>query len=228
MPSKEQGLKENLNQGFSLLELLVAMALMAVVTAAVYSTFYSQHKSYISQGQIAAIQQNLRVAMYLIGREIRMAGCDPLKRAHAGIKNTGWDPQENRYTSIRFTLDITNDSGEGDPDGDTDDPNEDVSYYLSDVDGDGDNDLRRNNQRIAENVDALDLVYLDENGKPTTTLANIRSVQVSLLARGARGDPGYRNTRTYRNQQGKVIYRANDNFRRRLLTTDIKCRNFGL
>jgi type IV pilus assembly protein PilW len=126
-------------------------------------------------------------------------------------------------------LDITNDAGTGDPDGDTLDANEDITYSLDDNDGDGDNDLERNNNLIAENIDALDFVYLDANGATTATLANIRSVQITLVARTGRGDPGYTNNTSYQNQQGTTIYTAlNDNFRRKLLTAGVKCRNLGL
>jgi type IV pilus assembly protein PilW len=215
--------------GFTLTELVVAMAISGIVAGGIYSTFYSQQKSYITQEQIAAMQQNIRGAMHIMGRDIRMAGYDPTGLTTAGIQTA----QDN---SIRITMDLTDDTGTGDPDGDTGDPNEDLTYALFDADGDGDNDLGRNdvngvgNQHIAENIDALDLVYLDENGAETTTLAEIRSVQVSVLARTDRRDPGYKDTNVYQNQKGDTIFTPlpGDNYRRRLLTEELKCRNLGL
>ena len=190
--------------------------------AGIYSAYYSQQKSYITQEQVVAMQQNLRVAMYYMEREIRMAGCDPTENAGAGIQTAG-------SNSIRFTLDITDDAGTGGADGDTNDTNEDITYSLADNDGDGDNDLERSSNLIAENIDALDFVYLDANGAITATLANIRSVQITLVARTGRVDPGYTNNTSYNNQQGTTIYTAlNDNFRRKLLTAEVKCRNLGL
>lgn len=194
--------------------------------AGIYSAYYSQQKSYITQEQVAAMQQNLRAAMYILPREIRMAGCDPTENAGAGI-------QAISNNTINFTLDITDDAGTGDPDGDTDDTNEDVTYSLYDSGGDGDNDLGRDtgagNQPVAENIDALDFVYLDANRATTATLANIRSVQITMVARAGRGDPGYTNNIPYQNQQGSTIYTApNDSFRRKLLTAEVKCRNLGL
>jgi type IV pilus assembly protein PilW len=222
------------DQGFTLIEILLALAISGVVMAGVYSAYYSQQKSYVTQEQVVAMQQNLRAAMYYMEREIRMAGCDPTEDAGAGIQTAG-------SNSIRFTLDIhdgvDNDSDgrvdeseeAGNVDGDTDDANEDITYSLADNDGDGDNDLGRNNNLIAENIDALDFVYLDANGATTATLANIRSVQITLVARTGRGDPGYTNNTVYRNQQNTIILLAqNDNFRRKLLTAEVKCRNLGL
>jgi type IV pilus assembly protein PilW len=216
------------NQGFTLTELLVAMVISGIVAAGIYSTFYSQQKSYLAQEQIAAMQQNLRGAMHILGRDIRMAGYNPTSFATAGI-------QTAQVNSVRFTMDITNDAGTGIPDGDTGDPNEDITYALVDLDGDGDTDLGRNdangggNHQIAENIDALDFVYLDEDGNPTTIPSKIRAVQASVLARTDRRDPGYQNTNVYQNQHGTSVFTpAGDGFRRRLLTEEFKCRNLGL
>ena len=66
------------NQGFTLIELLVAMTIGLAVMAAVSMTFRSQQKSYILQEQVAAMQQNLRAAMFHVVRDIRMAGWRPV------------------------------------------------------------------------------------------------------------------------------------------------------
>ena len=216
----------NNKKAFTLIELLVALAISGVVMAGIYSAYYSQQKSYVTQEQVAAMQQNLRAAMYIMQREIRMAGCDPTEDAGAEIKTANTN-------SIRFTSDITDDAGTGNPDGDTDDTNEDVTYSL--YTADGIQKLGRKspstaiNQPVAENIDALDFVYLDANGATTATLANIRSVQITLVARTGRVDPGYTNNTVYKNQQLTTILPAqNDNFRRKRLTAEVKCRNLGL
>ncbi len=211
-------------QGFTLVEVLIAMVIAGVVMSAIYYTYYSQQKSYIAQEEIAAMQQNLRVAMLYMEREIRMAGCDPTGFANAGIttKDTG---------SMSFELDIRGDTEGSDSDGDTDDPDEVITYSLAGT------DLLRNdsngagNQLIAENIDALDFVYLDRDGGVTASISQIRSVQITIVARTGRKDPGYINTIAYYNQQDLVtpiLTAQMDGFRRRLLTTNIKCRNLGL
>ena len=90
---------------------------------------------------------------------------------------------------------------------------------------------------VIENVDALNFVYLDQNGNRlddgggnvTTNRANIRSVEVSIVVRASREDPAYTDNNAYSNQQGDVILAAqNDHFRRRLQTMRIACRNLGL
>jgi len=60
--------------GFTLIELLVAVALGMVILAGLFRTFKVQHDSYVVQDQVSAMQQNLRAAMYLITRDLQMAG----------------------------------------------------------------------------------------------------------------------------------------------------------
>jgi len=219
----ERILKKNSNKGFTLLEMLVATTLTGVVMGGIYSTYYSQQKSYVAQEQVAAMQQNLRAAMFYMEREIRMAGCDPTDLADPGVITA-------TATSVNFTEDL---DGDG-----TLSADEDITYSLNDSDGDGTVDhLDRNGQMVAENIDALDFVYLDEtgtvldddgSGNVVASIPLIRSIQVSLLGRTGRGDPGYTNNRTYNNLQPAPIYTAGgDSYRRRLLTTEIKCRNLG-
>ena len=214
------------------MEVLIAMVIAGIVMAAIYSVYYSQQKSYVAQEQIAAMQQNLRVAMYRMEREIRMAGYDPRRDAAADIQTAG-------PNTINFTLDITNTAGTGDPDGLLDGPNENITYSLDDNDGDGDNDLERNNNLIAENIDTLNFVYLGEagpldddgNGNVVASIPLIRSIQITLVARTGRGDPGYTDTKAYYNQQdlvNPILPAQNDNVRRRPLTAQIRCRNLGL
>ena len=188
-------------KGFTLIELLIGMAITGIISTGIYSSFYSQHKASLAQEQVAAMQQNLRVAKYLMEREIRMAGCDPTGDAGAGILTAN-------ASSIEFTLDITDDPGTGGFDGDVSDSNEHITYSLYDSGGDGTNDLGRNtgggNQLAGENINALDFVYLDKDslqldddglGNVTTSIAQIRSVQITLVARTGKEDPGYTNRR---------------------------------
>jgi type IV pilus assembly protein PilW len=215
-------------KGFTLVELMVTVFVAGIVMAGVYSAYYSQQKSYTAQEQMAEMQQNLRAAMYFMAKEIRMAGCNPTGMAdEAGFRSIASD-------SVHFTMDVRgHDLGEP-SDQDTNDENEDITYSLADWDGDGDSDLVRDaqdgngNQPVAENIDVLEFIYLDAGGSVTATADDVASVQVTLVARTGRRDPGYTNKEVYRNLQGTILPTPNDNFRRKALSTHIKVRNSGL
>ncbi len=230
----EMKLKKNFrhpNQGFTIVELLVAMVVALLALGAIYSTFLNQHKSYVVQEETAAMNQNLRIALFYMQRELRMAGCDPTGNANARIITAD-------ATSINFTEDVRGDLDESDPDGDTEDANEDITYCLKA------NNLVKNtgggNQMVVRNIDALDFVYLDGSSPPNVlnpegssvpdeSLGQIRSVEVTMVARTDRVTLASQNKNAYFNQRGwKVLGPQNDNFSRRRLTVWIKCRNLGL
>ena len=205
--------------GFTLIEILITMAITGIISAVIFTSFQSQQKSYVVQEDVAAMQQNLRAGMDMMVREIRMAGYDPSKNANAGIVSAA-------SNSITVTIDENGD-------GDTDDSNEDITYSL--YTSDGIQKLGRKNpslnRPVSENIDALEFYYTLADGTKTLTpsdTALIRSVQITLLARVDRADQKFVNTRTYTTPGGQDWGPYSDNFRRRLLTITVKCRNMGL
>jgi prepilin-type N-terminal cleavage/methylation domain-containing protein len=67
-------MKKKSQRGFTLVELLLAMAISLVVMAAIFKTFKSQQDTYIIQDQVSVMQQNLRGAMYVLTRDLQLAG----------------------------------------------------------------------------------------------------------------------------------------------------------
>ena len=236
--------KKRLNtQGFTLVELLVGMAVSLLAIGAIYSTFLNQHKSYLIQEEVAAMQQNIRAAMFHLQREIRMAGYDPTGDAGAAIEIAN-------VAELKFKID---ENGDGDFTGTSpaNDPNEQIRYALTnDANEDGIADGSPCNlgreiwggglQTVAENIDALNFVYLDGASPPNVlnpnrtnvaagNLSQIRSVEITIVARTGRGLLASKNNVIYLNQRGAQILGAqNDNFSRRRLTVFINCRNLGL
>ncbi len=62
------------SKAVTLIELLIALAVSAILIAGIYRVYISQQRSYASQEQVADMQQNVRVAINRMLREIRMAG----------------------------------------------------------------------------------------------------------------------------------------------------------
>ncbi len=60
--------------GFTLIEMLVVMAILGIAMTVVYNVFLSSQRTIYTQDEIIDVQQNLRISAELISREIRMAG----------------------------------------------------------------------------------------------------------------------------------------------------------
>jgi type IV pilus assembly protein PilW len=217
-------------RGFTLVELMVAVTISGVVMAGIYSAYYSQQKSYVVQEQVAAVQQNLRAAMYVMEREIRMSGCDPTKNAGAVISS----PLE---TSIQFTEDISDGTLGGNPNGSID-PNpygENITYSLTDgvlnrttINADGTNNV----QPLAENIEAIDFVYIGSNQnplpQPIADPSVIRSVRIAIIAKSEKPDPQYTSSQTFKTLSNKSFGPYTDHFRREILNVQVKCRNIAI
>jgi prepilin-type N-terminal cleavage/methylation domain-containing protein len=163
-----------MNSGaFSLIEVMVAMAIFSIIMAAVIAAFHEQLKMNNAQQGVSAMQQNARTAMYFLARELMMAGFDPTGTANAGIK-----PITDRHDAVTLTMDVTGGESDGVDndndgktdnllekhfgDGKTDDSNEVVTYALNN------GQLTRASaggspQVLAGNIDALDFEYFGLN-----------------------------------------------------------------
>ncbi len=243
------------DKAFTLLELLLALAIFAIVVTAIYGTYLSQQKAYIVQDQIAGIQQNLRAAMFVMSREIRMAGFSGTveKPSNLGIIEFGDedkfdndeingknDPGE-RNIGIALAYMREPDSIDNDGNGVIDDEDNariTVGYSLYNK-NDGVYDIGRLlnggiRQMIAQNIERMRFVFRDQNNTPVTNPGsknNIRSVRITLVGRADRQDFDYTHTGSYDldGSDGTDSYTpTGDHYRRRMLSTVVNCRNLGL
>ena len=238
------------NNGFTVVELIMAMATAGIVMAAIYTTYQVQVRGKRSQEMITDMQQSARAAFTIMEREIRLAGCDPTGSAKAGILIA-------TPTEIGFTLDICDDENNVGSNGKIDGSHEDIRFALtndSNEDGIADGfpcNLGMENggllstgnglQPVCQNVEALNFVYLgrDPDADPIdpennpADLEKIRYVDIAMVVRSDEKIFGsgnkYKNTTVYKNLKGQVILPAqNDSVTRMLFTTRIFCRNIDL
>lgn len=85
-------------KGISLVELIVAMAVAAIIGWIIVSAFTSMNRAVIDQNTVVDMQSTGRNAMATMVRILRETGLDPLATADAGI-------EENTATKLRITRD---------------------------------------------------------------------------------------------------------------------------
>jgi type IV pilus assembly protein PilW len=181
------------NGGFTLTEVLMAMAIGGIVLSSVYSSFTTQQRSYQVTGDVTAVQQNLRAAMCLMEREVRMAGYDPRETAGATFHDVTQIPL---CPDMAFEFSWDGAASGTNPDG-TLTPNEHIYYARNSKD----DTLRRQigaggYQTIAEYITGVTFLCYDQEGNLTTTPNDVRSVLIQLSA----GQDSY--TRTLESRVG--------------------------
>ena len=216
------------NSGFSLIEILVAMAIGSIAMAAIFLAYQVQVTGKINQETVLDRNQDTRAGLELMASDIRMAGCDPTGSKVAGFVTATVTPTP----TLRVTMDTRSSTG-NESDGLIDQPGEDIRYTLT-----AGNIMRERvgtdpagGVMLVSNVDALDFVYLDTNNAITTDLTAIKSVQVSIVVHSPpRGlTQSYTDNKSYLNQQGsQILAPPGDTLRRLQLSTTVQCRNMGV
>ena len=60
--------------GYTLVEVMAALVILAIAMIAVFATFTTQQQSFTAQSRVAEMQHNLRIAVDYMSRDLRMAG----------------------------------------------------------------------------------------------------------------------------------------------------------
>jgi len=159
--------------GFTLVEVMVCIAIISIVFGAIYRSFDIFNRSYTTENVKAGVQQKTRIGIDLMARDIRLAGLDPLGTADAGFIAGG-----TNASSIQFTADHNYD-------GDLDDPFENVTYALNGDILEQTADLGSGSvaATLLNNVTDLTFVYLDATDTPMAApiqVDDIRTVLISL------------------------------------------------
>lgn len=170
------------NDAFTLVELMIVIAMICIVTGSIYGIFISSNRSYYTQDSVVEAQQSVRVGINSMTRDIRAAGFDPQRTADAGIEVA-------TATKLRFTADMNRVNGIEETD------RERITYEYDA----GNNRLRRclyegtgseSWQTLINNVSALSFSYLDADGNDlgnpvaAADLESIKTVVISMTVEG--------------------------------------------
>lgn len=175
--------------GFTLVELIVVMAVSAILGFGILSIFISMNRSFTNQNSVVDIQAEARNALFFISRNLREAGLDPLGSANAGVELA-------TATKVRITRDV-NFNGAIEESG-----LERISFAYDTARG----TLRRGYyegtaaerwEDMCDHVDTFSFAYQDENGvdlgapgNDAALLAKVRSIAVAMTLRDSKADGG--------------------------------------
>jgi type IV pilus assembly protein PilW len=182
----------NRSAGFTLVELLVALAMAAFVLAAAGVAFRLGAQTLRGGADQADAQQSARWALERMVQEIRGAGYDPT----ATGTTYNFDAVTGQSaTSVSLQNDLNGNALIDAPGAcDANAITERVAYRLVGT------QLRRSTDppnntceaAIIGNVTALDFTYLDADGTATATAANVRTIVIAMTVSSETGGSGRR------------------------------------
>ena len=178
--AKAPGLKDIAAKGFTVIEILMVLAILSIAFGTIYKSFEQLNRSYTAENVKAGVQQGARIAVEFMVQDIRLAGLDPLGITDAGVAAGVPLPTSNW---IEFTSDINFDGKIV-----ATDEFETIKYELVG------NELKQTNhlgqETMLDNVTNLNFTFLDADDLTTTTNSEIRSVIITLTMEKPAGRAG--------------------------------------
>ena len=142
--------------GMTLVEILIAMAIIGVIMAALTNTLVTQRKVYALQENVSGMTQQVQTAMEIITREIR----------NTGTNTTGATFTPVTYNATQLEL-RTDRNGNGS----TNDPDEHIIYAYDTTTRRITRDAGNGAQPLAENIQTFTFDYLDSANPPQAVTA---------------------------------------------------------
>ena len=194
-------------RGFTLVEMMVALAVASIVLAVIFGVYAGLMRSYTTQNVAAEVQQAVRAGIDYMAEDIMMAGFNPRAGSFIAFEEAG-------STRIRVRFDRNSNLEEVTPDF------QDIAYEYNAGDNRVDQTEAGSTQAYIDNVTDLTFIYrnaagedlINDLGKPDPLSsdldrAEIRTVEISITVQEPAG-------------RGKMVNRT--------YATRVGCRNMGL
>lgn len=134
---------KNRENGFTIVEMLVSIAISMLILAITTSMFFIQRKTFSLQEEVIDMHQNIRVALDMISTDVRMAGY-----------NVGGTLTVTETGTITFSID-----------------SDSITYKFDDEHNEIDRKENAGNyQPIAENIETLNFTYTNDSSGNTDTV----------------------------------------------------------
>jgi len=179
-------------RGLTLVELMVALALFALISAVVIGFLTGSRRTYDATSNRAQYQQSLRAVFSMLSRELRSAGCDP---SEVGLDRLAICDDDVLH--CRMDLD-----GDGSTLGTN--PDEDIVYLYNAGLGELQRTTATSNMTILRGLTNVQFRYFDRDGAPLggTPLdaagrAQVRFVDIDIAGELPSGEPVSYSTRIH-------------------------------
>ncbi len=179
--------------GFTLVEMLLSILILAIVSGGVLTTFNNSQLSYQSHQDVAEVISKSRFSMDQLLTYFRQAGNDP----EGHLASNTISPIEILGTGhVRINSDLTGSvpdpsdptnplKSTGDPDGTLDNLYEQVVARYDSTQQRIYLDIGYGEEILASDISSFDLTFYDSAGNTTTTESEIVRVQAELVADSA-------------------------------------------
>ncbi|MCH6570294.1 MAG: prepilin-type N-terminal cleavage/methylation domain-containing protein [Acidobacteria bacterium] len=180
-------------RGFTLVEMLLSILILAIVSGGVFTTFNNSQLSYQSHEDVAEVISKSRFSMDQLMTYFRQAGNDP--QGH--LASNAISPIEILGTGhVRINSDLTGSvpdpsdptnplKSTGDPDGTLDNLYEQVVARYDSAQQRIYLDIGYGEEILASDISSFDLTFYDSAGNTTVTESEIVRVRAELVAESA-------------------------------------------
>ena len=206
--------------GFTLTELLVAMAIAGLVFVGVYQMYISSVRTTAVQEQVTDMQQTARVVLDQISRELRLAGLNPARAmGDIAIRDINGASMVDLKIGNRFHI-YGDFNGNNTPESvyydlDVTDPAH--PWLIRKIDEPG-NPYSNKPVRFGANIENLTATFYDKSNVLTTDNTTIRRVTLTLTARTDKPDLDF-------TDPSLPVNDPNRHYRRRMFDADVILRN---
>jgi prepilin-type N-terminal cleavage/methylation domain-containing protein len=192
------------HRGFTLIEILIASTIFAMILLGVYMVYETNQATYVRGEARANVQQNARVALDQMTRELLMAGFDPTRVLtnpagySTGLTISNYAMQSLGASTVRFLADVDGDSSTEVVEFTYDSTNKRINRQVWVWNTGTSTWTTAGAQAITENnsIDSLTFAYLDENNAViasadyATKQYLVRRIEIALSATVKAGSEG--------------------------------------
>jgi len=188
------------DQGFTLIEILIVSTIFVMVLLGIYVVYQANQAIYTRGEGRADVQQNARVALDQMNRELLVAGYDPTHVLTnpgsyvnpAGVILTDYAMQSLGASSVRFLADVDGDGATEVVQFAYDGANKRITRQVWVWNTGTSSWTTAGAQGVTEKniVDSLAFTYRDQSNAVTANVSDVRRIEVSLAATVKVGSQG--------------------------------------